>query len=149
MVITNIPTIVGFAMVAWAKSKVARLIGYWITGASNATFVVGLSLVSGNVGGQTKKALASAAVFLGVATGNIVGPFLFLDSQAPVYTVGIIGCLVSRALEIVVIIILRILFVTANNRRDQSPEGQEAPADGSQYDGDISDWKNPSFRYIA
>lgn len=40
-----------------------------MTGASNATFVVGLSLVSGNVGGQTKKALASAAVFLGVATG--------------------------------------------------------------------------------
>ncbi|KAJ7849435.1 MFS general substrate transporter [Mycena leptocephala] len=62
MVATTIPTVVGFAMVAWAKPKAARLIGYWITGASNATFVVGLSLVSGNVGGQTKKAIVSAAM---------------------------------------------------------------------------------------
>lgn len=65
MVATNIPTVVGFAMIAWGGSKGARLAGYWLTGASNATFVVGLSLVSGNVAGQTKKALASASVFLG------------------------------------------------------------------------------------
>ncbi|EPQ52012.1 MFS general substrate transporter [Gloeophyllum trabeum ATCC 11539] len=149
MVLTNIPTVVGFAMVAWAEPKVARLIGYWITGASNATFVVGLSLVSGNVGGQTKKALASAAVFLGVATGNIVGPFLFLDSEAPVYTTGIIGCLVSRALEIVVIIILRILFVTANQRRDRAAVDGNMPAREDLDNEDISDWKNPHFRYVA
>ncbi|TFK46759.1 MFS general substrate transporter [Heliocybe sulcata] len=150
MVITNIPTVIGFAMVAWAKSKVARLVGYWITGASNATFVVGLSLVSGNVGGQTKKAIASAAVFLGVAAGNIVGPFLFLDSQAPTYTVGIIGCLISRALEIVVIIILRMLFTAANKRRDQAMAKGEVPNDRPGFsDEDISDWKNQSFRYLA
>jgi hypothetical protein len=35
-------------------------------GASHATLIMGLSLVSGNVGGQTKRALASAAVFLGL-----------------------------------------------------------------------------------
>lgn len=68
MVATNIPTVAGFAMIAWCKGTAPRLIGYCtlfveslrrrmliceagITGASNATFVVGLSLVSGNVGG--------------------------------------------------------------------------------------------------
>ena len=50
-----------------------------LTGASNATFVVGLSLVSGNVGGQTKKALASASIFLGVAAG-----WVFMYHQMPV-----------------------------------------------------------------
>ncbi len=42
---------------AWGPetSKPARLIGYWLTGSYNATFVLGLSLVSGNVGGQTKR----------------------------------------------------------------------------------------------
>ena len=42
---------------AWAPSdnKAARLVGYWLTGSYNAAFVLGLSLVSGNVGGQTKK----------------------------------------------------------------------------------------------
>ena len=99
----------------------ANILYIGITGASNAVFVVGLSLVSGNVGGQTKKSIASAAVFLGVATGygfscfksllgrnsltrrvlrNIVGPFLFMDSEKPGYKTGIIGCMVSRALEV-------------------------------------------------
>ncbi|KAK7031408.1 MFS general substrate transporter [Favolaschia claudopus] len=149
MVATTIPTVVGFAMVAWAKPKAARLIGFWITGASNATFVVGLSLVSGNVGGQTKKAIASAAVFLGVATGNIVGPFLFKDSEAPKYLTGVIGCMVSRILEIFVILALRLVFSRANAKRDRDvAEGRV------QYDErlttlqDLSDWKNPAFRYV-
>ncbi|KAJ6624935.1 MFS general substrate transporter [Mycena sp. CBHHK59/15] len=149
MVATTIPTVVGFAMVAWAKPKGARLAGFWMTGASNATFVVGLSLVAGNVGGQTKKAIVSAAVFLGVAVGNIVGPFLFKDSEAPVYLTGIVGCMVSRILEIFVILALRLVFSTANKRRDR------AVAEGRvQYDErvsalqDISDWKNPAFRYV-
>ncbi|KAJ7636091.1 MFS general substrate transporter [Mycena polygramma] len=149
MVATNIPTVVGFAMVAWAKPKAARLIGFWITGASNATFVVGLSLVSGNVGGQTKKAIASAAVFLGVAAGNIVGPFLFKDSEAPTYLTGVVGCMVSRILEILVILALRVVFSRANAKRDRDvAEGRV------QYDPhattlqDLSDWKNPAFRYV-
>ncbi|KAF5367437.1 hypothetical protein D9758_003800 [Tetrapyrgos nigripes] len=152
MVVTNVPTVVGFAMVAWCKGQGARLAGFWLTGASNATFVLGLSLLSGNVGGQTKKAIASAAVFLGVAAGNIVGPFLFKDSEAPEYLTGIIGCMISRALEasIVIILILRAIFVISNKRRDRLfAEGR------TEYDPsitaleDISDWKNPSFRYVT
>ncbi|KAK7021815.1 hypothetical protein VNI00_017259 [Paramarasmius palmivorus] len=150
MAATNAPTVVGFAMIAWCKGTPARLAGYWLTGASNATFVLGLSLVSGNVGGHTKKAIASAAVFLGVAAGNIVGPFLFFDREAPTYFTGVIACLVSRALEIVVILLLRAVFVIGNKRRDK------AVAEGRvEYDAnrtgleDLSDWKNPAFRYIT
>ncbi|KAJ7281916.1 MFS general substrate transporter [Mycena rebaudengoi] len=149
MCATQVPTVVGFAMIAWTKPIASRLIGYWITGASNATFVIGLSLVSGNVGGQTKKAIASAAVFLGVAAGNIVGPFLFKGSEAPGYITGIVGCMCSRILEMFVIVALRIVFARANKRRDR------AVAEGTvQYDDrvtalqDISDWKNPAFRYV-
>ncbi|KAJ7600577.1 MFS general substrate transporter [Mycena floridula] len=150
MVCTNIPTVVGFAMIAWGKRKAVRLIGYWMTGASNSTFVLGLSLVSGNVGGQTKKAIASAAIFLGVATGNIVGPFLFKDSEANTgYKTGIIGCMVSRALEIVVILIFRFIFVRANKKRDKAlAEGRVEYDEATSSLADISDWKNPAFRYI-
>jgi len=150
MVATNIPTVVGFAMIAWAPGKAARLIGYWMTGASNSTFVLGLSLVSGNVGGQTKKAIASASIFLGVATGNIVGPFLFKDSEAPTYLTGIVGCMVSRAAEIVVILIFRFIFVRANKRRDKAvAEGLVEYDEQTNAVEDISDWKNPAFRYIT
>jgi hypothetical protein len=68
----------------------------------------------------TEKSLCSASIFLGVAVGcvlhlnasafgaftdhptlsNIVGPFLFKDSEAPKYPTGIIGCMVSRILEV-------------------------------------------------
>lgn len=91
MALTNVPTVVGFAMVAWCKGTAPRLAGFCMrsststicgprsssgfnlgmTGASNATFVLGLSLLSGNVGGQSKKAIASAAIFLGVAIGSV------------------------------------------------------------------------------
>jgi hypothetical protein len=65
-------TVIGFALMRWTTSTASRLIGYYLTGSSNSVFVLALSLVSGNVGGTSKKALASAAIFLGVATGNIV-----------------------------------------------------------------------------
>ncbi|KAF9020481.1 MFS general substrate transporter [Hymenopellis radicata] len=150
MAATNLPTVAGFGMIAWAKPQAARLIGYWITGASNATFVLGLSIVSGNVGGQTKKAIASAAVFLGVAAGNIVGPFLFKDSEAPGYKTGVIGCMVSRALEIVIILILRVIFVTANRKRDRAVAEGRVEYDPNQTGlEDITDWNNPAFRYIT
>ncbi len=96
---------------------------------------------------------------------NIVGPFLFKDDEAPGYFTGVIGCMVSRALEvsqtgsgqaitdtvqIVVILIFRFIFVRANRRRDRAvAEGKvsyDANLTGLE---DISDWKNPAFRYIA
>ncbi|KAL1683548.1 major facilitator superfamily domain-containing protein [Schizophyllum commune] len=149
MVFTNVPTVIGFALIAFTKNKGLRLFGYWITGASNATFVVGLSLVSGNVGGTTKKALASAAVFLGVAAGNIIGPFLFFDSEAPEYRSGIIACLTSRGVEIIIILILRFIFWRANRRRDRAVAEGRLKYDKEALDKeDLSDWKNPSFRYV-
>ncbi|KIY67095.1 MFS general substrate transporter [Cylindrobasidium torrendii FP15055 ss-10] len=150
MALTNVPTVVGFALMAWTDSKGSRLFGYWITGASNATFVLGLSLLSGNVGGQSKKAIASAAIFLGVASGNIVGPFLFKDSEAPEYLTGLVGCLASRALEIVVILVLRVIFVRANRKRDRLVAEGKLSYDASITGvSDISDWKNPAFRYVT
>ncbi|KAJ3789806.1 MFS general substrate transporter [Lentinula aff. detonsa] len=150
MAVTNVPTVVGFAMVAWCKGTAPRLAGFWLTGASNATFVLGLSLLSGNVGGQSKKAIASAAVFLGVAIGNIVGPFLFKTSEAPTYYTGVVGCLVSRALEIVIILILRVIFIVSNRRKDRFvAEGHVRYDERSTELEDITDWKNPAFRYVT
>ncbi|KAK1224120.1 hypothetical protein PQX77_012979 [Marasmius sp. AFHP31] len=150
MAFANVPTVIGFAMIAWCEGTAARLAGYWMTGASNCVFVLGLSLVSGNVGGDTKKAIASAAVFLGLAVGNIVGPFFFFESEAPGYLTGVVACLVSRALEIVVILLLRLVFVVSNKRRDKAvAEGRVVYDESRTGVQDISDWKNPAFRYVT
>ncbi|KAJ7924133.1 major facilitator superfamily domain-containing protein [Mycena leptocephala] len=117
MVATTIPTVVGFAMVAWAKPKAARLIGYC--------------------------AIACSPIL------NIVGPFLFKDSEAPRYLTGVVGCMVSRILEIFVILALRLVFSRANAKRDRDvAEGRVAYDERVTGLQDISDWKNPAFRYV-
>lgn len=156
-------TVLGFALMAFTTGTASRLIGYceWhhllpgirlividLTGSSNAVFVLALSLVSGNVGGTTKKVLTTAckfqkplyvqvrtyisAIFLGVAAGNIVGPYSFISSEAPIYRTGTIVCMASRAAEVVVILMLRACFVIPNKKRNKLfSEGDE------RYDPDV------------
>jgi hypothetical protein len=143
-------TVLGFALVAFTDGIAPRLIGYYLTGSSNAAFVLGLSLISGNVGGTTKKTLSSAAIFLGVAVGNIVGPYSFLSSEAPTYRTGIIVCMVSRVCEIFVILGLRLCFTVPNRRRDKKfAEGDERYNPNVQEFDDVTDKKNLHFRYVA
>ncbi|RSH89200.1 hypothetical protein EHS25_002312 [Saitozyma podzolica] len=143
-------TVLGFALMAFTKGTAPRLIGYYLTGSSNAVFVLGLSLITGNVGGSTKKVLASAAIFLGVAVGNIVGPYSFLASEAPTYRTGIIVCMCSRAAEIVVILALRMCFVIPNRSRDKKfSDGDERYDPMGVAWGDITDKQNLHFRYVS
>ncbi|KAK0448676.1 MFS general substrate transporter [Armillaria borealis] len=158
MIVFLLPNIIGSCMMAWGPetSKPTRLIGYWLTGSYNATFVLGLSLVSGNVGGQTKRGYAGSVMErtitanLPVIPRNIVGPFLFKTSEAPKYTTGIVGMLVANIVEVFVILALRTLFLTSNKRRDR-----KMTKEGVKYDertamvDDITDFENPAFRYVA
>ena len=143
-------TVIGFALVAFTHGTAPRLIGYYLTGSSNAAFVLALSLISGNVGGTTKKTLASASIFLGVAVGNIVGPYAFISAEAPTYRTGIIVCMASRCAEIVVIIALRVCFVMHNRTRDMKfAEGDERYDQNIQVLEDVTDKQNLHFRYIC
>ncbi|KAL1713487.1 major facilitator superfamily domain-containing protein, partial [Schizophyllum commune] len=68
-----IPTIggtLGF-LLAPQNANVARLICYYLTGSYQASFVLGVSLITSNVAGQTKKQIASAMIWLGACVGNI------------------------------------------------------------------------------
>lgn len=103
--------------------------------------------MSGNVGGVTKKALASGAIFLGVSVGNIVGPFTM--TTAP-YNAGVTVCMCSRALEIGVVLMMRVLFVRANRKRDRRfEEGDDSYAPNAMTFEDITDGQNKHFRYIS
>jgi hypothetical protein len=96
---------------------------------------------------------------------------MFKDSEAPKYQTGIIGCMVSRILEVrfgllisilhcphlrtytqmVVIIILGIVFATANKRRDRKLAEGNAEYDPALTAGldDVTDWENKAFRYVG
>lgn len=117
---------------------------------------------------MTEVVLAPDLLTCGCSHSNIVGPFLFKDNEAPNYFTGVVGCMVSRALEvsvrelfrrcarltsvaqIVVILIFRFIFVRANTRRDRDvAEGRVSYDENATMLEDISDWKNPAFRYIT
>lgn len=46
-----------------------------------------LAMISANIGGITKRATVSAIYFIMYCVGNIIGPQLFFESQAPRYQV--------------------------------------------------------------
>lgn len=89
-----LPTIggtLGF-LLAPQEAHVGRLICYYLTGSYQASFVLGLSLITSNTAGQTKKQLTSALIWLGACVGNISGmcfsnwylvKFFYLYSNRP------------------------------------------------------------------
>jgi ACS family allantoate permease-like MFS transporter len=87
---TIAPSVMGAALVYYlpADQKAGRLVGFSITGMSNAGLPLQFSLISSNVAGHTKRQISSAIMFLGYATGFIIGPQFFLSSESPAYPTG-------------------------------------------------------------
>ncbi|KAI9730900.1 MAG: hypothetical protein M1834_005618 [Cirrosporium novae-zelandiae] len=65
------------------KHRITVLMGLYLTGFYNVSWVMAMSLISSNVAGATKKSFGSVSV------GNMIGPQFFLDSQKPHYQSGI------------------------------------------------------------
>ncbi|KAI5899790.1 MFS general substrate transporter [Schizophyllum commune H4-8] len=116
-----LPTIggtLGF-LLAPQNANVGRLICYYLTGSYQASFVLGVSLITSNVAGQTKKQIASAMIWLGACVGNIGGPFFYRSQDAPEYRLGIGSMLVCNCLEVLIFIVFRLYFIAENRRRDR------------------------------
>jgi len=155
------------------NNQAGRLVSYYLTGPYNAAFVMVLSMSTANTAGHTKKVVTNgssnslpphlpfptsltppspAVLFLGYCTGNIVGPFFYLASQAPRYQLGIWSMIVSHLIEAVLILTLRFILARENKRRDKIQSAMEGGLEGRDLDatafGDLTDKENLNFRYI-
>ncbi|KAJ5432136.1 uncharacterized protein N7458_011292 [Penicillium daleae] len=136
--------------------RVGRLICYYMTGSYNASFVIILSILTGNIAGHTKKVVTNAMIFLGVCVGNIAGPFFYKSEQAPGYSLGIWSMIVANLVEIALIIVLGFALAWENRRRDRI-QGVIAGAE-TEYErqleldrtafSDLTDKENLNFRYL-
>jgi hypothetical protein len=155
-----------------ADNQAGRLVSYYLTGPYNAAFVMVLSMSTANTAGHTKKVVTNgsytpsphlvipislthpfpAVLFLGYCTGNIVGPFFYLASQAPRYQLGIWSMIVSHLIEAALILTLRFILARENKRRDKIQSAMEGGLEGRDLDatafGDLTDKENLNFRYI-
>ena len=76
--------------------------------------------------------------------GNFVGPLLFKPKDAPVYAPGFIAVLITSIIAAFLAIVYRYICIWDNRKRDKSGtmEGFEHA-----YEDDLTDMRNPQFRY--
>jgi len=147
-----LPTIAGSLgfLLAPTKAYVGRLICFYLTGSYQASFVIALSLITSNTGGQTKKMLTSGIIWFGACIGNIAGPFFYKTNQAPSYHLGIGSLLVANCIELMILIAFRFVFIWENKKKRLARERGDIQAENYNLTAfaDLTDKQNPNFEYI-
>ncbi|KAL4883895.1 major facilitator superfamily domain-containing protein [Aspergillus karnatakaensis] len=130
------------------SNRWGRWVGIFLLGPFATSIPLSLSLITSNVGGLTKKATVSAMLFLAYCAGNIIGPQLFFESEAPKYPSGLKGVLVGFALAIFFLMLLYVYYEVENWRRDRKHGPADQAADYVTEDFlNLTDRQLPSFRY--
>lgn len=145
-----IPTIAGALgfLLAPANAYIGRLMCFYLTGSYQASFVLSLSLITSNTGGQSKKMIVSGMIWLGACVGNIAGPFFYKSEQAPGYKLGIGSLLVANCIELGIFVVLRFVYVWENKRKVAARErGEGADASETAF-ANLTDGQNPNFEYV-
>ncbi|EGV63899.1 hypothetical protein PSN45_004020 [Yamadazyma tenuis] len=110
---------------------------------------LGLSLLSRNIAGQSKKAVCTTMNFVGWAVGNIVGPQVFRANEDPRYLTAFGTHLGCYAALILLLLFLRLWLMRENRRKEKLIESGVATADvhlKHAFD-DLTDRENVNFRY--
>ncbi|KAK4154810.1 hypothetical protein C8A00DRAFT_32406 [Chaetomidium leptoderma] len=82
----------------------------------------GIGTIAQNTGGDTKKKCTSVMVFIGMCTGNVIGPLLYDESQAPLYRSGLISNLIMFAVVGRVSAIIPFYLMYLNHRHAKRRE---------------------------
>ncbi|KAM0212132.1 hypothetical protein ACHAQI_004872 [Fusarium lateritium] len=149
-----IPTIAGALgfLLAPKDAYIGRLICFYLTGSYQASFVICLSLITSNTGGQSKKMIVSGMIWFGACIGNIASPFFYRPEQAPSYHLGIGSLLVANCIEFALFFVFRYAFKWENKRKEQQREalraaGHDFTANSTAFT-DMTDKENPNFEYV-
>ncbi|KAF9889034.1 hypothetical protein FE257_008011 [Aspergillus nanangensis] len=147
--------LIGCVLVYSLDNQGGQLFGIFIFVAFAAGIPLSMSLVSSNVAGFTKKATVSSMMFIAYCTGNIIGPFLFFEDEAPVYQSGFLSIIICFAVAIVLIGCLGLSWWWENKRRDRlygPPVVVEANSESEKGEvptiSDETDQENRNFRYV-
>ncbi|KAI1346708.1 major facilitator superfamily domain-containing protein [Xylaria sp. FL0043] len=168
-----LPPIVGSALISHraAIPHGVSLFGYFLLSTGPATLPLLLSLVQSNFRGVTKKMTMTALLFIAYCAGNIAGPQLFIDAEAPTYDTAFRAILVCYSLVVGFSLLLR-AYLGFVNRLRKKREGFEGSAGASGAVGggkvvdarsvgdavgdlrlqpgdyeDVTDWNTFGFRY--
>ena len=112
-----------------------------------------MSLITANTAGSTKRSTVNALFFISYCVGNIIGPFSFKPSEAPVYESGIIAIMVAYCVEIGLLVSFAFYMAWMNRRKAaslatlQSEIGADEQQRALAAFSDHTDRENPYFRF--
>jgi hypothetical protein len=159
------------------QHKGVLLFGYYLVSCLAAITPLLYTWHVQNTAGDTKKKCTSAVVFIGMCSGNIIGPLLYSIDDAPLYRPGLISNLVMFVLVGVVSLLIPVYLALLNKRHSKRREelGKSAvridesmmekpdvaAAKGAELEGgevhaqeqsngfsDLTDMKNEDFIYV-
>ncbi|OAQ96744.1 hypothetical protein LLEC1_05363 [Akanthomyces lecanii] len=154
-IIFMLPTIAGALgfLLAPHDAYVGRLICFYLTGSYQAAFVISLSLITSNTGGQSKKMIVSGMIWFGACIGNIISPFFYKDDQAPSYQLGIGSLLTANCIEVLLFFVFRYAFKWENKKKERLRAAMQETCEGvaalnETAFTDMTDKENPNFVYV-
>lgn len=125
-----------------------KLIGYYMSWAYVAVYVLMVTSISNNVTGYTKKIFYNGVVMIFYTIGNFAGPLMMVN---PPYLEGMIGYLIANSLVVVLLLVARWRMSVVNKRRilvlAHTSAATMAAANSYSQD-DISDANDQSFLYL-
>ncbi|KAI0018921.1 major facilitator superfamily domain-containing protein [Xylariomycetidae sp. FL0641] len=126
VVLVVLPPVIGSALMSSRDSipHGVSLFGYFLISTGPAALPLLMSLVQANYRGVTKKMTMTALLFLAYCAGNIAGPQLFKDKEAPTYDTAFRAIMICYALAVGLVTMLRI-YLQVTNKRRQREEGVE------------------------
>ncbi|KAF2099115.1 pantothenate transporter [Rhizodiscina lignyota] len=117
------------------------VIASWLSSCISDIMVILLSLLASNVKGNTKRAVANTAFFIGYCAGCIGGPQLW--THKPRYFEGVVTAIVTWVLLFIFLCAYWYICATENKKRDAEPQFEQSIEVGA----DITDKIDRSFRY--
>ena len=137
-------------------TQVGLLLSYYIVLSFWAAQTLGMSMISRNIAGQTKKTVVVAFNFISWATGNAIGPQVFLDYDKPRYLIAFATHMGCYTLLVLVIFFLRWYLRRQNSKKDRiqaelaGQVGTEGVIDQRMVHAfeDLTDRENMNFRYV-
>ncbi len=98
------------------KHKGVLLFGYYLVSCLAAITPIIYTWHVQNTAGDTKKKCTSAMVFIGMCTGNVIGPLLYSVDDAPQYRPGLVANLVMFVLVGLISLLIPIYLALLNKR---------------------------------
>lgn len=134
-------------------TQVGLLLSYYLVLSFWAAQTLSMTLITRNIAGQTKKTVVVAANFICWATGNAIGPQVFLSWDSPRYLIAFATHMGCYALLVLTIVFLRWWLVRENAKKDRLQAELAGVVDVGDrglthaFD-DLTDRENVNFRYV-